>query len=710
MIPQHDSFEVLRDCRALYVAQFSQLLGNIAPLSSIAVKAATNAAGVYFDDTVASSRRGSFQEEAKGMTSSRITLVGEDDLELELYLDKMEARLHEAAGKELWKTHQYFITLLKRPDLAKLNNPVGPSGIGQGLKEMLAAMDGVSLDKKIDLLDVIETRLCEKLPYLYASLNDFFIGQGIAPASMVIATNSSPAKKTGPTSGSAADSSFQALQQALLSRLPNVPQEALSGQNQGGNTAIASLLSKATLERLIFRLDEFDRQMGGMPQVSTASNPKLENLIPGLFTTDEGRTSTPKSLSAAELGVPAMAPEALAIDTVALIFETIFEHPDLPETLKSIISSLQITILKIAMKDSRLFADTTHPARQLIDRMGWLMQGLPLDVSSRHPICSQLFAIATQVRGQYRGDLAIFEAPLKTLDDLIKKRNSEIVVAGQTFIPLLKKLEQGDLAIGESNQIIDQLLKRNVPESIRSFIDQIWRQVLQKIGLEHGVESTEWQASAHVIERLLWSFEPKQAADDRKALARQLPEILKLLKAGMESIAVPREAQAAFLDASFALQTQALRPVPVDGVSQEVFTQQAEAIPAMEEPRPASRISQRQITVGNLSLSTVGFFPGDQVPARALSNQAGEWLEIRLGKEALQRLQFSVLISQAQQWAVFFAGDLDCAWAIHPTIIEQKIKNNEARWLPAPSLFETAAERALQKTTGAGRGNKLPLS
>lgn len=60
----HDSFEILRDCRVLYLEQISLLLRDTAALSNNAIQAIAHGAGIYFDDAVASSRRGSFREEA----------------------------------------------------------------------------------------------------------------------------------------------------------------------------------------------------------------------------------------------------------------------------------------------------------------------------------------------------------------------------------------------------------------------------------------------------------------------------------------------------------------------------------------------------------------------------------------------------------------------------------------------------------------------
>ena len=74
--------ETISACRALFLQRFGTLLQEAALLFSPAIQAIQRGVGIYFDGVVTSSRRGGFRAEVNGMTASRLTLVGEDDLEL----------------------------------------------------------------------------------------------------------------------------------------------------------------------------------------------------------------------------------------------------------------------------------------------------------------------------------------------------------------------------------------------------------------------------------------------------------------------------------------------------------------------------------------------------------------------------------------------------------------------------------------------------
>jgi hypothetical protein len=597
--------ETISACRALFLQRVGTLLQEAALLSSPAIQAIQRGVGIYFDGVVASSRRGGFRAEVNGMTASRLTLVGEDDLELKLRFDNLSARLFQETGGDLWKIHLRFVNLLKRPDLSKTLNPVGPNAIVRGLEEMFGAAGATTLDKKLDLLERIESRLQQSLPQLYAEINDYLAGQGAEAVQPGIVSSADVVRKEA--GAAATEGTLLSLQQALLSRLPAAMASPVSMAGSG-SAAVSSLMTKASMERLIFRLDELDRQGGYAPTLMPGSSPRLEALIPGLFSDENtGSPQQPKSLSAAELGVPAMAPEGLAIDTLAMIFETIFEHPALPDALKAVISSLQITMLKLAMKDAVFFSDATHPARLLLDRMGLAMLGLPADVPARHPVCAQLFEIAGQLRSRYAGDISVFDTALTQVDTLIATRNANILRSAESYLPMLEQLDQHDQAALESHLALDKLIEQGLPAPIREFIDNHWRRVLPLVLSEYGPNSPQWQAHNSVIEGLLWTFQPKVAPEDRKALAQRLPEILRLLKAGMERIGMTVEAQEAFLDATFALQTQALRTSQATSVVESVDTKESEAIEARGLKKTPGKPVLGELRLGDQLLRTLDF-------------------------------------------------------------------------------------------------------
>ncbi|MDP2882941.1 MAG: DUF1631 family protein [Azonexus sp.] len=682
MAVQSDSFHLLSDTRALFLKHLGALLQDSGLLSAPAIQAIQAGAGAYFDEMASTNRRGTFAEEVDGLTSSRITLVGEEDLELGIRLDNMSARLFESTGGSLWKTHLRFVTLLRRPDLPKSANPIGPKGIAQGLTTMFDAAGAFAIDKKLELLDRIEACLLEGLPALYAEINDFMDHCGVEAAQpTIIGSQEGPASAESPA---APANTLLALQQRLLAGAAELP-PVLTG---GG--AAASLLNQATLERLIERLNELDRR--GAFEQKFAPTQTGGGMIAALFTPDGDFASQPKVLKSAQLGIPTTAKESLTIDTLAMIFEAIFANPALPDALKAVISSLQITLLKVAMKDSSLFSDGQHPARLVIDRMGQVILGLPTDVPARHPVCARLFDIATRLRSEANQNA--FATVLAELDALLAERNASFTAATAPYLPLIGQLDRKDEAAQRVRLALEKFIATNPPAAIRTFLEQSWSRLLQSIWLEEGEQSAAWQEGLAIIDALLWTIQPKADPDERKTLARRLPEILKHLRAGMARIGLSAEAETAFLDECFELQTRALRAMPAAAVPEAP----AELFPSSVST-PAGTPVSGKLAMEQRVLSTLDFADYRPAPSRALPVKEGDWLEIPLtdGSQVIVRLCH---ISPNSRRVLLLNPELRLALAVHPAILERQLRDGEARISPLSSLFETAAGVALQQSAG----------
>ena len=690
-----DSAKILGDCRVLYLKELGQLLREAEPVSDVAVRTFVQAVAAYFDEMVSTARRGGF-EEADGLTASRISLVHENDLELEIRLGEFSAKLLEKTGGDLWRVYLRFVTLLKRPDLKVSDNPVGPKGIAQGLTQMCSEL-GEGHDKTLARIERLEDYFASNLPVLYANLNALFeiCHVNAAQPSIVTAPDAPSAGKAAV--GQGMNNALAALQQNLMAQMPG------GGQSVPAGSASGSQFSQAMFDRLLSRLDELER-VGRLPVglPAQAGVSSLENLIPGLF--DQSAPNNEpvrRPLKSAELGIPKAAPEAAAIDTLALVFEAIFDMSGLPEAIKSALSSLQIPMLKAAMLDPAFFTNEVHPARLLLDRMARAALGLPADVSSKHPICLQILSIAAQVRSEFSNDPSVFERYVAKLDALIAERDQEIAQKADAWLPLLGRMDQRGQGETRCQETIAAFCARGVPQGIADFLRNYWYKVLLQVWVEHGEGSAAWQEHNAVVDSLLWSVQAKTEAEDRKRLSRMLPGMLQLLNNGMARLDVPEEVRTEFLDTCFSLQTAALRGVAAAPASAEpplAAPPVAEGMLSVAAATPEAG----ELRAGDLRLKTIDI-PGELPQLsrlRPLPTRVGEWLEFRMldDQMLLGRLCH---ISPDSGKLLLCNPEWGFAVALHPAVMERQLREKRALRASSRSLFNMAAERALQQAPGA---------
>lgn len=691
-----DSAKILGDCRALYLKELGQLLREAEPVSEVALRTFVQVVAAYFDEMVSTARRGGF-EEADGLTASRISLVHENDLELEIRLGEFSAKLLEKTGGDLWRVYLRFVTLLKRPDLKVSDNPVGPKGIAQGLTQMCSEL-GEGHDKTLARIERLEDYFASNLPVLYANLNALFEGCHVSAAQPSIITAPDAPSAGKAVVGQGGGNALAALQQNLMAQMPG------GGLPVPAGGASGSLFSQAMFERLLSRLDELER-VGRLPAGLAATNgvSSLENLIPGLF--DQSAPDNEpfrRTLKSSELGIPKAAPEAAAIDTLALVFEAIFDMSGLPDAIKSALSSLQIPMLKAAMLDPAFFTNEVHPARLLLDRMARAALGLPADVSSKHPICLQILSIAAHVRSEFSNDSDVFERYVAKLDAVISERDQEIAQGSAGWLPLLARIDQRGQGESRCQETIAAFCARGVPQGIADFLRNYWYKVLLQVWVEHGEESAVWQEHTTVIDSLLWSIQAKTDADDRKRLSRMLPGMLQLLNNGMGRLDVAEEVRAEFLDTCFSLQTAAMRGVTAPSSAPLANIETPLAAPQVDEgilsPAGAAPVAA-ELRAGDLRLKTIDI-PGELPQLsrlRPLPTRVGEWLEFRL-LDDLALVGRLCHISPDSGKLLLCNPEWGFAVALNPAIMERQLRDKRALRASSISLFNLAAERALRRT------------
>lgn len=661
-----DAWEILRDCRAWFLKQAEKLLRDAESIRDAEAAAFTKALGAYFDEKTSAERRSSF-DQLGDLTASKISLLGEHDLELDIRLGEFSARLAEGNGKALWRVYLRFVTLLGRPDLSPLDTPVGPKGIAKGLAAVCSALAD-DPDSAAERIDHLEAAFAEYLPVVYTGLNDFLIARKVsaAQATIVTAPDAAMAAQASGMTGALALDPAAALQRSLLGQAQSGSDIAAPGAG-----VAASLLTQAMFGRLLARLDDLERASQAAPGGA------------------EG--GAPRPLDSAHLGLPIGAPEAAAIDALAMIFEAIFASPTLPDPIKAALSSLQIPTLRAVMLDRNFFTADAHPARQLLDKMARAAVGLPADVASKHPLCIIIQQIASRVRSEFVNDTQVLSNQVGELDKLIARRDNGASQVATAYMPLIQRLEQGDQADQASRRVIDTFcLRTDVPPAVSRFLRDHWQRLLRQIWLESGEESTAWLENKAVVDQLLWSVQPKVEIEDRKRLARDLPQMLKTITAGMKHVSVPDAARAEFLDACFALQTAAMRGT----------TQVAVSAPIATAPRPAAvvapTLSELRSGIQRLRIYDLG--GGARLRQAGVS--VGDWLSFHLADEPPVSGRVCH-VAKVSGKLLLANPDWDFAVLLHPAIAESQLKDGSASIISGISLFNVAAEQALRRAPQA---------
>ena len=705
-IGTEDSFFILRDCRELFQRRLAEIARQAGVTSASVIEAFSREIGEAHDELAASAQQDGFEQTA-GLTASRITLVGNDDLELDIRIGEIAHHLRGNERIEHWRAQSRYMTLLHRPQMTADNSPVGFEPVRRGLWA-LCKESGESLDKTLTRLDKLEEQFQLCLPAVYSELNELLARHHVSPApAKIIQRENTGSTPSGSGAGSGGgdgigsatgnylsasvpgNNALVALQQAIQKQfVAEVPFPSGNTTNappgiEGNFTLNASTL--VMLNQLMERLRVLELQ-----QDTGLSN----------FALDEPAVEAPlHALKSKDLDLPLGTPAAVALDTLSLIFEAIFATPDLPDVVKAAIGRLQIPLLRLAILDASFFADTQHPARRLINRLARAAIGLAQDAGRDHPRCASLVKLADTARTTLETNDGELFPLLDELDALIAERDELLQTNSPPYVQLVREHETLEASQSSAQDWLKQVLGKTTESEIQRFLSLYWVRVMQRAYLESGTAGTRAKECDLTVKELLWSVQPKQTADERKQLLTLIPSLLKRINAGLDSLEITAQERAPFLNTCFELQTASLRNRP-DSLNAPLAAS-AEPEPVPVAPRSASAISAPEVQLlernGKL-VQYLGLPVAAYAPMRAGTSawKEGDWILFALpdgerlcGRLCWQGPPFGTVVLFNMEWGF--------AVALAPSLLEQQLRGSQARVVSESALFDDAAKSALSQ-------------
>lgn len=402
------------------------------------------------------------------------------------------------------------------------------------------------------------------------------------------------------------------------------------------------------------------------------------------------------ALKSQDLDLPPGKPEAIALDTLSLIFEAIFDSADLPDAIKAAMARLQIPLFKLALIDQTLFANDRHPARRLINGMARAAIGLPQDSGSEHPVCRQISRLTTAVRDTLAQQGVSLDPQLAELDALITARDQAITLAAEKHVQLLIEHENREYATQVAGTWLRASLSRTSSPPIAAFLEEYWLRVMIAAASDGGTHGLRWQQDSSTGDQLIWSVLPKETAEERKRLAGMASSLVTRIGVGLDQIGVSVEERSPFLNALFDLQTAALRSraAPPAALSETLpgnFPQAPAANPATGSGPVLLELDGRRV----LCLA----MPTDARSSHRLSPadwQVGDWLRFSVPDRG-PHCGLCCWQSQGSGRVLFFNPDWGYAVAMHRASLDQQLRSGGAQIVSRIATFDAAAERALSR-------------
>ncbi len=335
------------------------------------------------------------------------------------------------------------------------------------------------------------------------------------------------------------------------------------------------------------------------------------------------------------------------VDALAEVFDYVFADPAIPAQLKVIIARLQIPTLKAAMIDREFFASAEHPARKLIDALSHGSVTWNVEKGEQDPLYLQIEKTVRRALSEFEDDLSLFDELLAEFSEF----QNQAEQLAQTQIEPVAQVEQSDESLVLARSHADEVVHARInalplatplAPLLLPFLTIQWREVMARAWLKVQTQRELWNNALSTMDQLIWSTQPQTVAierrqrepelsprpQERRQLMRVLPDLIRGLGTGLDSIRWTGKAREDFMAGLMELHMQAVRTAPP---TPEELDRRAREAQAGQEAMLAldARVAQAQTP------------PKDEFGLKAESLKRGMWFDYLNENSQLHRCRLS---------------------------------------------------------------------
>lgn len=192
-----------------------------------------------------------------------------------------------------------------------------------------------------------------------------------------------------------------------------------------------------------------------------------------------------------------------AIDLIGMLYDSLMRDVKPGSAASTLLTKLQVPLMRVALQDSAFFTRHEHPARQMLNTIAetstrWLVD------DDADGLAQQMHSIVDRAVREYKGDPTVFQGVLQELMGHLQILSRKAEVAERRHVEAARGKEKLTLAREHATRSIEELVKgQKLPRFTRTMLTQAWTDVMALTALRHGDDSLAWKRQLQIAERLL---------------------------------------------------------------------------------------------------------------------------------------------------------------------------------------------------------------
>jgi hypothetical protein len=289
--------------------------------------------------------------------------------------------------------------------------------------------------------------------------------------------------------------------------------------------------------------------------------------------------------------------QALSQEVVKLMVENIASDQRLLPQVQQAVRDLEPPLLRLVQNDPRFFNDKQHPTRQFLSEitqrsLAWSSVDAPGFTDFFEPLRQAIDALAALPIENAEP----FEFALHSLKQAWGEQEERNRRHRARAARVLLKAEKRNLV---AERIAGDMRSRpdmsTAPGEIRRFLTGPWSQVMAAAHLADASGAADPGGYAGIINDLIWTTQPRLAAQNPGRLAKLVPPLLHTLRHGLASIEYPADATQRLLDYLTDQHQMALRaPTDAAAVPEPMSRDELDSYWGKEQARPEVWLEQTE--------------------------------------------------------------------------------------------------------------------
>lgn len=226
--------------------------------------------------------------------------------------------------------------------------------------------------------------------------------------------------------------------------------------------------------------------------------------------------------------------DADTIDLVGFLFDHLLSDYRPNSTSHSLMSRLQVPLLKVALKDKSFFTRRNHPARQLLNSIAETSAYWVEDEEQDRPVVEKMQMVVDRVIREFDDDVGVFDRLFDDLNKHMGGMQKKAEVAERRHVEAAKGREKLELARAAAQEAVQQrIFEREPPAAVKTLLESAWTDAIALSLLRQGIESPKTRERLALVDQLVDAFIPGRAPAAQK---RTLEDLRGPLEEGLAAV------------------------------------------------------------------------------------------------------------------------------------------------------------------------------